>query len=514
VIEPVMRKEPKSHQPGRGRTGPGRRPVRVAVACLAAATALGCSTVGPDYKRPPVPIPAAWSSELADAADVANTSWWEAFRDPDLNELIRMALEANKDLRIALFRIDQFDARLQISNSAGKPQAGYSASVEYKRKSQEQLNELAISGNPSYNAFNVGLNVSWEIDLWGRIKRANEAALAELMSTQAAQRGVMLTVVCGVATSYVQLLGLDRELAIARQTLKNRQTTLDVTIAKQKGGSATQLTVERARAAVEEASSGIPEIERRIASTEFALSSLVGRNPGPIKRRAIDELAMPTIPQGVPSDLLTRRPDVMAAEQSLVASNARVGVAMGEYYPTISLTGALGLGSDQLRWLLARDARTGEMARGLVGTLYSAGRIEGDVREAEAVQRQMAERYLQSVQTGLQEVETALVSRAKTGEQVVALGRQVKSLQEATRLTQLRFEAGESTVLDVLDAERQVFAAQGQQAQGWREQFAALVSVYKAMGGGWMVEQNKLRAAKAAAPAASVANGTPTALPN
>ena len=479
-----------------------RRPPLL-LAATAIAVLAGCAAVGPDYQRPPVEVPAQWRSQIDDAADVANTSWWEAFGDPELSELVRAALDGNRDLRAAVFRIDQFNARLQISNSANKPQVGYHADGARKYRSEEQPNELGITGVPTYNDFTIGLTFAWEIDIWGRIRRSNEAALADLLSAEAAQRGVMLTTVCAVATAYVQLLGLDRELAVTRLVVNNRQRTYDVLKAKQEGGSATQVAVEEARAAIEEAASTIPDIERRIASTEFALSTLVGRNPGPIKRRTMDQLTLLKVPEGVPSDLLVRRPDVFAAEQNLTAANARIGVAKAEYLPTVSLTGALGLQSDQLQWLFAKTARTGEFWRGLTGTLFSGGRVEGTVREAEAVRNQMAERYLLSVQTGLQEVEDSLVARAKAGEQGQIRGRQVGALQEATRLTQLRYESGQSTLLDVLEAQRQVFVAQAQQAQSQRDQFLALVAVYKAMGGGWMVEQNRLRETRAAAAAAA-----------
>jgi len=449
-------------------------------------------------------VPAAWRAPLADAADVVNTAWWEAFGDADLTALIQAALDANKDLRIAALRIEEFDAQLQVASSAQYPQAGYNVSGQRVRRSQE-VPELIRPGAPlGYNSFVIGTNISWEADLWGRVKRSNEAARADLLSTEEARRAVMLSVVSGVATSYVQLLGLDQQLAITRQTLKNREDTLSLVDTKFKGGSATRLAVAQARAGVDEVAATVPEIERQIATIENALSTLVGRNPGAIKRRSIETLSLPPVPQGVPSDVLTRRPDVLAAEQSLVAANARIGVAKTEYFPTVSLTAALGLASDDLRWLLAKTARTGEIDRGLVGTIFSFGRIEGDIRKAEAVQKQLVERYLQAVQAALQEVEDALVARSKAGEHAVVLNRLVESEQEVAKLSRLRFEGGELTYLQVLDAERQVYAAQTQQSQGQRDQYLALISVYKAMGGGWMVEQDKLRATKVVARATDV----------
>jgi multidrug efflux system outer membrane protein len=476
---------------------------RVLAACLAAAALAGCTTVGPDYQRPTVPLPTAWRGEQPDAADVVNTAWWDAFGDADLSELIKAAIDANKDLLIATHRVEQLDARLEISQAAAYPQVGYNANRERNQRSQEQPALLAVTKDPSYNNYAVNLTLNWELDVWGRVARANEAARAELLATQEARRAVMLKVVTSVATSYVELLARDRQLVLARQTLANRKDVFALLDLKYKGGSATLLDVTRARAAVAEVQAAIPLIERDITLTENALGSLLGRNPGPIKRRTLDSLKLPPVPQGVPSDVLNRRPDVVAAEQTLIAANAHIGLAKSQYFPTISLTAALGLGSDQLQWLTAKTARTGDLIAGLSGTLFSGGRIEGDIRNAEAVQRQMAETYLQAVQTALREVEDSLVSRSKAGEQVLALGERVQSLQDVSKLARQRFEGGQSTYLEVLDADRQVIGAQDQQAQGLRDQYSALVAVYKAMGGGWMVEQDKLRAPKqAAAPVA------------
>lgn len=470
----------------------------LAAALMVAAALAGCTAMGPDYQRPKVVLPTVWRAEMPAAADVANTAWWGAFDDPDLSALIKAAIDANKDLLIASHRIEQLEARLQVSQAAAYPQVGYDGSRERRQRSQEQPATLAAGQEPSYNNYAVNITLNWEFDVWGRVARANEAARAELLSSEEARRAVMLKVVTSVATGYVQLLAGDRRLQIAGQTLANRKDVLALVDAKYKGGSATRIDVARARAAVDDAQAAVPPIERDIAVTENALGALLGRNPGPIPRRQIDTLRLPPVPQGVPSDVLDRRPDVVAAEQTLVAANAQIGIAKSQYFPTISLTGALGLASDQLQWLLARTARTGDISLGLAGTLFSAGRIEGDIRSAEALQRQMAETYLQTVQTALREVEDSLVSRNKAGEQVLALTQRVQTLQDVARLARERFNGGQSTYIDVLDADRQVLAAQDLQAQGWRDQYSALVSVYKAMGGGWMVEQDKSRAPRPA----------------
>ncbi len=448
----------------------------------------GCSTVGKDYVRPEVPVPVQWRGLGSEVSELANVRWWEALGDPRLDDLVRIAIDENKDLRVSVFRIEEFQARVQVAKAQGKPQIGYQATKGRIRRSEEQPEQYPIANDPEFNAYGLGLTFSWEIDLWGRIKRANEAALADLFNSQAAQRGVMVTVITGVATSYVELLALDRELETARKTLANREAVLAVTKVKQGGGSATLLNVELARADVEDIAAAIPDIEQRIAQNEYALSVLIGRNPGPIARGSLDTLAKLKVPSGRPLDLLDRRPDVQAAEQALVAANARIGVAEGEFYPTISLAGVLGLASDHLRWLLERTARTGEVMRSLLGTLYSAGSLEGQLKEAQAIHRQKAVLYAQSIQVGLREVEDALVMRTKVVERGQARSRQITALLEAHRLAKARLTGGQSTAVEVLDVERQMITAQGHLSQTKRDEFLALVNLYKAMGGGWLIE--------------------------
>ena len=473
------------------------RPARMAVVGLVVAGLAGCMTVGPDYKRPAVPLPAAWRAAAPDAADVVNTAWWENFGDPELSELIKVALDANKDLLIAAQRIEQLDAKLQVSQSASMPQVGYNAGVERKQRSEEQPALLAPGRSATYNNHAVNGTLSWEIDIWGKIARANESARADLLSAEETRRAVMLKVATGVAFAYVQLLSRDQQLDLARLALANRRDAVSLLDTRYKGGSGTLIEVVKARAAAEEVEATIAPIERDIVQIENALSVLLARNPGPIKRRKLEQLKMPPVPQGVPSDVLARRPDVLAAEQTLVSANAQIGIAKSQFFPTISLTSALGLASDQLQWLLARTARTSDLSVGLVGTLFSGGRIEGDVRAAEAVQKLMAQTYLQAIQKALQETEDALIAKAKAGEQVSVLARRVETLRDLVKLSELRFEGGRSTALDVLESSFQLLGARGFLAQGQREHYGALVEIYKAMGGGWMVEQQNLRSAAA-----------------
>jgi multidrug efflux system outer membrane protein len=467
------------------------------LACAAVAVLSGCTTLGPDYQRPDTPLPQAWRSETSDAKDVVNTAWWQAFGDPVLDGLIAGAIDANKDLMLATLRVEQFDARLQISRADGRPQAGYNASAERRRYSEERPAVLPRGVNPIQNAFELGANLSWELDLWGRVRRANEAARADLMATEDARHAVMLTVVTSVATSYIQLLALDHELELARDTRKNRDAALSLVQKKYEGGAATRLDVAKAKAAMYDVSVAIPDLERQVAELENAISLLLGRNPGPVERGKLLALALPPVPQGIPSDVLARRPDVLEAEQNLVSANARIGVARAQYFPTISLTGLLGLGSNELGNLLQHSATTGSIGAGLLGTIFSGGRIKGDIRETEAIQKQMLVKYQQAVQTALSEVEDALVFRAKAAEIATAGEQQLDALRDALQLSSARYEGGQSSYLDVLDAQQDLYQAQDQQVGRQRDTYLALVAIYKAMGGGWMVAQDQIRAAKA-----------------
>lgn len=471
----------------------------------------GCMTlVGTDYQRPEVALPTTWRAAPPQVlADAAAGPWWQGFGDPHLDALVAAALENNRDLRVAVARVREFEARLAVSQAADKPQVGYGFTGTRTQRSQEQPDQFAFSASPKFNAFQLGLSFGWEVDLWGQLRRANEAAQADLMAAEAAQRGVMLTVVTAVATSYVELLGLDQQLAVTRELWRNRLDNLAVVEARAAGGSATQVQVQQARAEAQAIEATLPALERSILSTEGLLGLLTGRPAGSVPRRSLDALAMPAVPADLPVDLLARRPDVMQAEQALRAANARIGVAEGERWPRISLTGALGVASDSLRWLLAETARAGEFSRGIGGVAYSGGRVQGGIDAATAVRDAAAESFQKAVQTGLYEVDQALVGRQKSREQGTVLERQLATAREGARLARLRFESGRSTKLEWLDAERRVLDAQGQVALARRDEFGSLVAVYKAMGGGWMDELNRQQAERVARAADAAAAARP-----
>jgi outer membrane protein, multidrug efflux system len=468
---------------------------RFTLAALAGLSLMAGCTLGPEYQRPELPLPAAWRVPPSEAADLANLEWWRGFTDPQLDEYIELALSANKDLLIAAQRVDRFEARLQTSQSANYPSIGYSTAASRERRSQERPNGLRPGESPYVNNFELGAGVRWELDLWGRVRRADEAARAELLSSQEARRGIMLSIASGVASGYVRLLELDQRLALARDAVKNRQDVLALAIQRAEGGAGSRIAVERARAEMEQSAAQIPPIERDLVEVENALSALLGRNPGPVARRAIDTLARPRLPQGVPADVLTRRPDIMAAEQDLVAANARIGVAKTGYFPTLSLSALLGLGADDTRWLFSETARTGSIGLGLAGTLFDGGRTAATIRESEAAAREMALRYQQTVLNALVEVETALATQDRAQARESAQDRVLKVRQEVARLARVRFDGGESAMTEVLEAELEVLGAKADRLQSQRETLLALVGVYKTMGGGWMQERDSRQAA-------------------
>ena len=471
------------------------------LACALATALTGCVTLGPDYQRPDVALPQAWRTGLPNAKDVVNTQWWQGLGDPALDALISEAIDANKDLQLATLRVEEFDAKLQVTRADGRPQVGYSASAQRKRyseelprpiRSQEQNPDGTFNPEGPYqNAFELGGNFSWELDLWGRVRRAKEAASADVMASEDARRAMMLTVVTSVATSYVQLLALDHQLELAQQAEKNRSDALALVQKKYEGGAASKLDVAKARAAMYDVAVAVPDLERQVAELENATSLLLGRNPGPIKRSTLLSLKLPAVPAGIPSDILERRPDVMEAEQNLVSANAKIGVAKAEYFPTISLTGLLGLGSTEVDNLLQRSAMTNSIGAGLLGTIFSGGRIKGDIRASEAVQKQMLVKYQQTIQTALREVEDALVFNAKAGEIATAGTQQLSALRDAVQLSEARYDGGQSSFIDVLDAQQDLYDAQDKQVGRDRDTYLALISIYKAMGGGWMVAQEQ-----------------------
>ena len=448
---------------------------------------LAACTVGPDYVRPEVDTPKAFRFEEKEAKDLANTAWWKQYQDPVLDALIDEGLANSKDLRIAAARVEQFAGRLTTTRSQFYPQIGYGAGGSRDQFSERLATPVTPGISNPQTTYSAVLNASWEIDLFGRIQRLSEAAQAQLMATEEARRGVVLSLVSSVASGYITLRDFDKQLVIAKRTAESRRKALDLFELRYKGGVVSLVEVAQVRSEYELAVALIPSIERAIAQTENALSILVGRNPGPIARgKGIDNLREIAVPGGIPSDLLVRRPDIQEAEQNLIAANANIGAARALYYPRISLTGLFGYASDDLGDLFGGAAQQWSFAGSLVGPIFTFGLVEGQVAASEAQQRQLLANYERTIQNAFREVSDALIDNRKSRERLDAQGRQVNALQDYSRLAWLRYHGGVTSYLEVLDAERSLFDAELQRTQTQGEVFIALVNIYKSMGGGWI----------------------------
>lgn len=452
----------------------------------------GC-TVGPDYQRPEIDTAAEWRYQYSGSAEIINTQWWQQFEDPVLNELVTEALENNKDVRIAAARVEEFAARVDIARAGFYPQFGYQGSGSRNKLSDNTLASLPAGTPRISNNFEATLNAGWELDIWGKIRRASEAARANLMASQEVKRTVLLTLVTSVATSYVQLRALDRQLEISKETLESRKESLDLFELKFEGGVISELEVAQVRSEYEQAAASIPPIERQIALLENSLSTLLGRNPGPISRgKNIDELIQPAIPAEIPSSVLERRPDLVAAEQNLVAANAQIGIARAQYFPTISLTGLFGFASSELSDLAKTTSNFWNIGADATGPIFSGGRISAEVRTSEALQKQALYNYLQTIQTAFREVDDALIANQKSHEELAAQGRRVDALRQYAHYAEMRYNEGEVSYIEVLDAQRRLFDAELTYTWNQGDIYTTLINTYKAMGGGWILEAQKV----------------------
>jgi len=462
------------------------------------ALAFGGCTVGPNYVRPAVDTPPSWRITDAEAMDLANTAWWGQFDDPVLDNLVRVALRENLDLQIAAARVDEFAGRYGFVRADLFPQAGANAAAGRQRFTKETGNTNSPGTNFTLNSYSGTLGATWELDVWGRIRRATEAARADLVGSEEGRRAVILSLVGSVAGSYVNLRDLDRQLEISKETATSRGESLALFKLRFEGGFTSEVEYAQVKSQYEEAMATIPAVEKAITRQENALSVLLGRNPGPIPRgKTIDQLVLPSIPAGLPSDLLERRPDILRAEQTLIAANARIGVAKAAYYPAIGLTGFLGSASADLSNLFTGPAQVWNYNAPVSMPIFTAGKIAGDVKAAEAIRRQALAGYRQAIQAAFREVDDALVDQARTREQLTAQARQVQALQKYLELARLRFDNGYASYLEVLDAERSLFNVQLSYTQNQGVLFQAMIDLYKAMGGGWVTEADKLSAGTA-----------------
>ena len=456
----------------------------------------GCM-VGPDYVRPPVDAPAAWRLNEPEVRDLANTAWWEQFGDPVLNDLVVTALRENKDLLIATARIDEFAGNYGFVRSGLFPQVG--AGYEAKRQRDISAVVVGAGAGDTYNSYSAVLNASWEIDIWGRIRRQTEAANAQLLASEEGRRGVILSLVGSVAGAYINLRNLDRQLEIAKATAKSRGESYELFKLRFEGGVISLLELSQNKSQYEEALASIPPLEKAIAQQENGLSLLLGRNPGPIPRgKDIDQLTLPEIPAGLPSELLERRPDIRRTEQNLIAANALIGAARAQYFPTISLTGLFGYASPSFSSLFNSQNKVWQYGAPITMPIFTAGAIAGQVQSAEAVQQQALFAYQKAIQEAFREVDDSLINQNRTREQLLAQKRQVEALQQYASTARLRYDNGYTSFIEVLDAERSLFNVQLQYTQTHQVQLQAMISLYLAMGGGWVVEADRMTGAAGA----------------
>jgi multidrug efflux system outer membrane protein len=388
--------------------------MRRAALVAASLVPLQACTVGPDYQKPAAETPATFrGQDQPGAQSIADQPWWDVYKDPSLEELIRSAIENNHDLRIALTRIEQARAIAAQTHSGLFPTIGYGAALSSGRN--ESLGLAAYNGGDNNTPFFGALTATWELDIWGRIRRLDEAAMAQYMASQEARRAVLLTLVSDVAQAYFELLDLDLELAIAKRTTESFGESLRIFTLRLQGGTASSLETSRAEAAMTGVAASIPDLERLITLKENQISVLCGRAPAPVSRRTeqLDGLLPVEVPAGLPASLLTRRPDVLEAEHELHAANAQIGVAIAEYYPRISLTAFLGKVSPEVGLLTAGATNAWSVAATASGPIFTAGRLTAQLEQARAIWQQAALRYDQTVLVSLREVSDSIVSREK-----------------------------------------------------------------------------------------------------
>ena len=467
--------------------------MRILIILILLVLTLTACAIGPDYKRPSVTTPGGWRIESSDAKAVANTMWWEQFNDPVLSELIQVALKENYDLKIATARVEEYVGRYWIGRSGLFPQIYADGGGGQQRSSERLATPIPSSINNPSTLYQGAFSGSWEIDVWGRIRRLTEAARADLLSTEEGRRAVILTLVTSVANAYVNLRDLDKQLVIAIETAKSREESYKLFTLRFEGGVISELELSQVKSEFEQALARIPVIQKQIAQQENGISVLLGRNPGPIPRgKTIDELTLPSIPEGLPSDLLERRPDIRQAEQELIAANARIGAAKALFFPTISLTGNFGWASTDLSRLFSGPSQAWNWAGTFTAPIFTGGSLLGNYKATRAIQQQLLFNYQKAIQTAFREVDDSLADQKGTREQLEAQSRQVEALKTYAHVARLRFDNGYTGYIEVLDAERSLFNAQLEYAQSQGILFQSLVNLYKAMGGGWVTEADKM----------------------
>lgn len=465
---------------------------RIPVIALSFAALAACANLAPDYSRPAQELPAGWTDAPADGSKAQSGDWWKVYEDPVLDRLVSEALARNANVALAAARVEEARAVLGVAAADQQPQV--SASAERRRTQFSQRAPLPVPPGTSTRANDtrVSLDVSYEIDLWGRLRNATAAARADLLATEAAAETVRVTLTADVAQGYFALRSLDGQLAAQRRAVASRTESLAMQRRRFEVGDISEFEYRQLDAELAAERAQVPVIEQQRAQQENALAVLLGRSPKAIYEGALDAGSDPEertaaimVPAGLPSDLLLRRPDLVQAEQGLIAANARIGVARAAYFPTISLTGYLGSESVALSDLFTGPAGIGQAAIALGQPIYAGGRLDAQVKAANARERQALAQYQLAVQNAFREVRDALVAQVKARQRLDAERDRAAALTIALRFARLRYENGLTSQLEVLDAERNLLAAEQNRIDALRAQRAAIADLFKALGGVW-----------------------------
>jgi multidrug efflux system outer membrane protein len=456
------------------------------IAILAFGLLTACM-VGPNYHRPPVQIPTTYrdlsgNPQLqAQAASYADLPWWQVFQDPKLQELIRTALKQNYNLQLATERINAARAQLAVTRSSLFPQVEGVGSFSGGKQPTFQTR---------YNFATLAADATFQLDFFGRLRRASEASRAQLLATEAARQTVILTLVSDVASDYFALLQLDLQLQITQGTVSNQINSVKLTTRRLQYGVATKLDVLQAQQVLDTANATVPDLERQIAQKENAISILLGNYPQDVPRGLllVNQALPPEVPPGIPSSIIERRPDIREAEQSLIASNAEIGVAKADFFPQISLTGSAGGAfgrSSAFSSLMSSQIGFWSYGAQVNQPIFTGGALRGNLNLAESQQEQALIAYRQTIQRAFGDVSDALIGYEKFHEVRIRQQESVADLQESVRLSTLRYQGGTTTYLEVLDGQRALYAAELTLAQARGNEFQSLVQVYRALGGGW-----------------------------
>jgi multidrug efflux system outer membrane protein len=468
------------------------RTLRFAITAAALALLTGCA-VGPKYQKPEVTAPASFrngngNGPQTDDASLADLKWFEVFRDEQLQDLIRTALVKNHDVRLAVARVEGARAALGITRADQSPAIGMNSNLTSQRSASSGAFPLPQGFQQTRTFGTIALNLlSFEVDVWGRLRRATEAAKADMLASEENRKAVVMTLVGEVAGSYFNLLGLDAELDVARRTLATREESLKLIRRREQRGIASRLEVRQAEQLVHSAAQTIPNLEQQIEQTENRICLLLGQGPGPIRRgRPLTEQDQPPdLPAGLPSALLARRPDISAAEQNLAAANANIGVARAAYFPQISLTSFVGSQTNQISSLFTGPARVWQLVPQVSQPLFTGGRVRSNVELAKAQHKMALVEYDRVIQTAFREAADALVQHDKAREVREEQELLVETIKDRSRLAYMRYRGGVDPLLSALDADRDLFAAELGLAEARRNELVALVQVYRSLGGGW-----------------------------